>query len=258
MTVEAAYALTVQLVSVGIVVGSIEAIATRHAMRDASLLSWPIGQLRSPLLVKPPLGPICHRLLGYPAIVGVHAAQLLLAVLVILDARRAPALVALAALHLVVLARSGFGGDGADQMTSIIVVPCAAAICLGDRGRAAALTFIAAQLVLSYVTAGVSKLRGREWRDGTGIAGILATDTYGHAVIGRWVANHRTVGPLLSWTVILWESTTPALFLLPATGVAAALAVGVCFHLTNAIVLGLNTFLWSFVAAYPALLWLAL
>jgi hypothetical protein len=34
------------------------------------------------------------------------------------------------------------------------------------------------------------------------------------------------------------------------------MALAACFHLANAALLGLNRFLWVWVAAYPALYWI--
>jgi hypothetical protein len=44
---------------------------------------------------------------------------------------------------------------------------------------------------------------------------------------------------------------------LPPRACILVLCFGVSFHLGIAMVLGLNTFFWSFVAAYPAILWVS-
>ena len=58
----------------------------------------------------------------------------------------------------------------------------------------------------------------------------------------------------LSVAVILFEVVFPlALISLLTTALALALAAG--FHLSNALFLGLNRFVWAWISAYPALIW---
>ncbi len=53
---------------------------------------------------------------------------------------------------------------------------------------------------------------------------------------------------------MLFELLMPITFL-NATSLAIALMVAASFHLANAWVFGLNRFLWSWLATYPALWW---
>jgi hypothetical protein len=41
---------------------------------------------------------------------------------------------------------------------------------------------------------------------------------------------------------------------LPATLLWIFLATGILFHLTIALIMGLNTFFWSYISTYPAIL----
>jgi uncharacterized protein YhhL (DUF1145 family) len=58
----------------------------------------------------------------------------------------------------------------------------------------------------------------------------------------------------MAWGVILLELAFP-LALLDARLLWAALSLAALFHLANALLFGLNRFLWTWLAAYPALLW---
>jgi hypothetical protein len=58
----------------------------------------------------------------------------------------------------------------------------------------------------------------------------------------------------LAWSVMLAEAGAPLAVLLPAHGIALALVAGLAFHVANAACMGLNTFVWSFLATYPAVL----
>jgi hypothetical protein len=55
-----------------------------------------------------------------------------------------------------------------------------------------------------------------------------------------------------AWCVILWETTFPIAILAPNRVRWVLLGLGACFHIGVAVGMGLNTFLWAFVATYPA------
>jgi hypothetical protein len=57
-----------------------------------------------------------------------------------------------------------------------------------------------------------------------------------------------------SWLVIVFECAFPLVLWVRPQGAALLLACGLAFHLCNALVLGLNRFLWAWLAGYPALL----
>jgi hypothetical protein len=59
----------------------------------------------------------------------------------------------------------------------------------------------------------------------------------------------------MSWAVMLFELAFP-LTLVSQASLAAGLTVAALFHLANACLFGLNRFFWTWVATYPAILWL--
>lgn len=69
--------------------------------------------------------------------------------------------------------------------------------------------------------------------------------------------RHRVVSLLLCWSVIAFECSAALLILAGTPGAVAIIAGGLAFHVGIALVMGLNTFLWAFASAYPALLYLA-
>lgn len=117
------------------------------------------------------------------------------------------------------------------------------------------LGWIAAQSVLSYALAGVVKLRNPSWRSGEAVRQLLASD--GPYVIwapARGVVKHAAVCGALAWAVMVFEVLFPLVLVVPAEVRWMWLAAGFVFHLGNALVLGLNRFVWAWVATYPALL----
>lgn len=149
-----------------------------------------------------------------------------------------------------------FGREGSDEIALVIVIPLALATMPGATARLTTLAFlfIAAQLALSYAASGGAKLAGRKWRDGRAVAQILSTRDYG---VGRRELYHSEAFPLraLAWGTILLELALPILLLLGGPLVVPVAIIGVVFHVSVAMAMGLNRFLPWFLSAYPAAIW---
>lgn len=117
------------------------------------------------------------------------------------------------------------------------------------------LGWIAAQSVLSYFIAGVAKARNAGWWNGQALQNLFRSDgPYVVFAPARRLASQRVLCALLGWGVLLLELVFPAVLILPLEGKVALVALAGLFHLFNALVLGLNRFVWAWVATYPALL----
>jgi hypothetical protein len=114
-----------------------------------------------------------------------------------------------------------------------------------------AVASIAASLVVSYVAAGIIKLGGPAWRDGSAMTLILRTDVYGSPWGER--LTRGPLGRLLCSTVLAFEIFGVLLVFLGPWGTASFLAIGASFHLGVAVFMGINRFVWQFPAAYPAI-----
>lgn len=87
--------------------------------------------------------------------------------------------------------RHRYGTDGSDQVT--IQVQTATALARLLRSDAVAdtmLWYISIQGGLSYGVSGWIKLLGAPWRDGTALAGVMRTTTYGHEAVWRYSQSH--------------------------------------------------------------------
>ncbi|MGD0703243.1 MAG: hypothetical protein ABSA02_25585 [Trebonia sp.] len=157
---------------------------------------------------------------------------------------------------IIVAFRNFVGADGADQMTVLIFVSLLLYTVTGDRvTQSLAVGFLGAQCILSYVVAGMAKSVSPVWRNGLALKGIFRTETYGVALVGNTLSSlPGNMNRLLCWAVIVWESTFFAVLFLPLPVCLAMLALAAAFHIFNAFTMGLNTFVWSFVAGYPAIL----
>jgi hypothetical protein len=145
--------------------------------------------------------------------------------------------------------RGTFNG-GADVMTFVVLTGLTVAK-LGQNPLAIKFAFwwIALQLILSYFVAGVTKLRSKNWRDGTALIIFLNSTIYED----RPPQDKKSLGTFLSRCLILFEISFP-LAMINSTCATIYIAIGLSFHLANAYFLGLNRFFWAWLAAYPALL----
>lgn len=120
--------------------------------------------------------------------------------------------------------------------------------------RGVALAFMAAQVVLAYFVAGLHKLRSRAWSDGQRLRQIAADGPYLWPSFALPLARGN-LARLSSWWIIGWELAMPAALVLPSPYFEAMLVGGVVFHGLVAVVMGLHGFWWSFMAAYPGLIY---
>ncbi|MET0885762.1 MAG: hypothetical protein ABWX92_04855 [Mycetocola sp.] len=236
-----------RLVAIGVIVGALEQWSVREQFQPGGALFTP-----------------AHRMSRVRALVSRRHT---LAVLVL--AQLATALVVLASgvqtvlgwaalsvLTIAFVALRWFrhsGGDGAEQMASIVLITTVlvAPAFPGDARLALGVGFIAAQAVLAYSTSGIAKLVSPVWRDGTGLAGILSTVDHGTPALGQWLMRHPTLSRLASWGTIAFECAFVLVLVLPPPLAAGMLLAGLAFHAACAALMGLNSFLWAFPATYP-------
>jgi hypothetical protein len=152
--------------------------------------------------------------------------------------------------------RTSYGQDGADQMSYIVYTGMAIAVSLGsDVAKEVFLWFVALQACLSYGVAGVAKAISKGWWNGSYLTGICCTHIYGSTGIGELLSHRRFLAKTLARMVIIWECFFPIVLLVPKPIALLILISGVSFHLMNGYVMGLNTFIWSFISTYPAILY---
>ncbi|OJU13804.1 MAG: hypothetical protein BGN86_05180 [Caulobacterales bacterium 68-7] len=166
-------------------------------------------------------------------------------------------LVGLAALSLVILSRfQGAYNGGADRM-GLLALWCLTLSRLlpTPQGQEIAFGYLAAQLVLSYFISGGVKLLNPDWRSGRALAQVFRFSAYPVSEALRGWAERPRVLLAMSWAVMLFEVVFP-LSLVSQPTLIVALVIAAAFHLANACLFGLNRFFWTWLATYPALLWL--
>ena len=113
--------------------------------------------------------------------------------------------------------------------------------------------YIAAQLTLSYVRAGLVKARERSWWNGRALSAFLALPAYGvPGWVPRRLPEHLLLMRVASVGVIGFECLAPLAWLDPIACIAL-MAVAFAFHAATAALFGLNRFLLAWSAALPAL-----
>ncbi len=225
------------------------------------ILSWDLGR-RAPQIHNRPvflrLGDFFYHDQRFKVLFAIRLVLGLGLVVCGVFAYLSPPLLAAALLSsLLVVYRAGPGQDGAFQLQMLILFvlfTCSISPWNSLPFRIG-LYFLSAQLVLSYLLAGIAKLRGRTWRDGTGLVGIFGTVYHGVGWVHRILAGRRSLAKVLSWFVIGFEVLFPLVLIGNAWLVAGFLVVTTLFHLLTSFLMGLNGFFLSFAAAYPALVY---
>jgi hypothetical protein len=184
-------------------------------------------------------------------------ARIVLCLLVILGVASPWPLLGLAGLSLLVLHRfQGPYNGGSDRM-GLLALWCLALSWLAPTSQIQELAFgyLGVQLVLSYFISGGVKIVNPDWRTGRALRDVFQFSAYPVSEdLRRWADRPRAL-LVMSWAVILFELAFP-LTLPSRETLVAGLAVAAAFHLANACLFGLNRFFWTWLATYPAILWL--
>lgn len=235
-----------------------EWLVNLHLFRPDGLLSWKILGLRPSLIGS---APIRARLYSESFILSVLLARILAGLVLLLPS---PSSADLAASLLILLScfyvsrRSRFGGDGSDQMGMVVafgVAIMSAGFAVNDASLAWCGVFaLAGQATLAYFVAGAAKLASPVWRDGGALLSVMQTQSYGDAFAGRFARDRPGFCTFVCWLTIVTEMTFPLVLILPPSLLMASLACFAAFHFSNAWFMGLNAFVWPFLATYPSVM----
>lgn len=246
---------TERLTALALVLQTIELLALRRSWSDDGIWRWallapehralpaPVRWLLAGLLPARPFGLLLWLRLGAALALGAGAAHGVAAFLLLTQ------------LAIGARFRGTFNG-GSDALT--VVLLCALSLeqllPASVLARQAALLYLAVQLTLSYFMAGLGKLQRPEWRSGGALSDFLDRGRYGTPSWLLGALTGKTRRRVLSWCVLLFECAFPLAWSGPRAA-ALFVAVGLCFHIGNWLLFGLNRFVFAWAAAYPALLW---
>jgi hypothetical protein len=142
--------------------------------------------------------------------------------------------------------RGTFNG-GSDYMTVTVLIGLLLPKPLGY-------WYIVVQLILSYMIAGLVKLKNREWRNGQALRELLTRSNYIVPKSIQSLVMQKKVSLLLSWALIIFECSF-FLSLVSQSFFWVYAVTAMVFHLGNFWVFGLNRFVLAWAAAYPSLYW---
>lgn len=184
-------------------------------------------------------------------------ARIGLCLLVILGVGSPWPLVGLAGLSLLILQRfQGPYNGGSDRM-GLLALWCLTVSRLMPTPALQEVFFayLGLQLLLSYVISGWVKVINPDWRAGLALQHVFQFSAYPVSEgLRRWADRPRLL-MIMSWAVMGFELAFP-LTLLSPVAMAVGLVIAGGFHLANACLFGLNRFFWTWLAVYPALVWL--
>lgn len=254
--------LIASIASIGASIANFEWLANRRQLKDDGLYSWAVAGARPAGVGASLPKRALNWLLSYRPFVGVLIVRAIaLALLPATLALRNGAtgdLAFVVATTLLLNLRSPYGMDGSDQMAvqvfGALLIGCAAGSKLAI---GASLCFIGAQACLSYFTSGVAKVLSPQWREGTVVFAIFNTRTYGYAPAARLLHDRPTVTRAATYGAVAMECAFPLVLFVGWPVCLVFIAWGVAFHVMNALVMGLNSFIWSFAATYPAVIYLS-
>jgi hypothetical protein len=257
MTLAEAVSWMARLAGAATAVAALELLWVRRALADDGVFAWPV--LRREFAGAPRVVRVLADVgFGYRGVCAVLAIQLAAGLALPWFGHPAAAWLAFATTLAVAIRFRGSYNGGSDAMLLIVTLAIALARTAPDTGVArAGLAYAAVQLVLSYFVSGTAKLRDPAWRRGTALPILVALPHYQVSPRAQALLSRPAVSRLAGWAMLAFECSAP-LALVNATACAALVIVGAGFHLANAVVFGLDRFLWTWLAAYPALLyWVA-
>lgn len=247
------------LAAVGVVLSSLEYLCEPQVFDEkGGLLSWEVGRTRLRSTARR-RADFLDKLFAPPGInvlIGLRLAAAVVSAVPGTNTRvRATAASYLAVTNVAMHVRNGYGGDGSDHMNVLIhaALTVARAFPNDKRVKEMATMFLAAQVCLSYFAAGAAKLISSYWRDGSAMAGIFRTRTYGHKYVHKLLDKYPVLATVGGWGVVLGEVAFPLVLVVNKPLAKLLLATGTGFHIGNAVFMGLNRFVWGFGAAYPSI-----
>ncbi|WP_025145823.1 hypothetical protein [Pedobacter jeongneungensis] len=248
------------ILSIGLFISTLEYLKKVQIFSPSGLLSWNVMQLKwtkqdQKSFLKP-----FFKLFSAPGLAGLFIIRCLLIVGLLfypLQSTTGWILISLLGASLLLASLvTYYGSDGSDQMSMLIIITlilCNLPVLASGKLRDIGLWFIGLQACLSYAVAGIAKLVSSEWRSGTAIKDVFSTKTYGSKKASLLLQKYPAANRFLCWNVIIMESLFPLCLFLPWEFALIFLIWGFTFHFFTALIMGLNSFFWAFMATYPAI-----
>lgn len=248
------------ILSISLMITSLEEMASLEAFHSNGLLSFKISKYNLRWIIDTSIGQFLQHILNdniFRSVIYIKAiSAFVFFILSMLNIISFSSVAFLLLFNILVTIRSPYGLDGAHQLSFLLLLSLTIATFFGVDSAIGitCLYFIAFQLVASYVIAGVAKAISPLWRGPYALLLIFSTSIYGNNFIFYQLKQHKKFATLLSIFIIIFEVGFITTLLLPLKYAIFFCLAGFGFHLFNAIFMGLNNFFFTFIAAYPALI----
>lgn len=221
--------------------------------RAGTALGWDLQSLRQSTWLR---SPFAAKLFDGTGLRVIAATLLLLsAALLVLPIMTASVVLLTLFFAAVLLLGQRAFADGGDKIVmttaSGTALQILGLVAHSDRLVLAGALWAGGQLALSYFASGASKLMLANWRNGTIPKQALTSYAWGQS----WTAapvGKSGIGLALAWAIMAAEILFPLALLLPAPWIYVALVIMFLLHLVIAAAMGINSYPWAFLAAYPS------
>ena len=148
--------------------------------------------------------------------------------------------------------------QGMDSMTFVVLLSCVFLGFFPDEPKVqfTFLWYIALQATFSYVIAGLSKAKTKNWWNDKEISLLMNQTSYAIPSKVKKILSRPLTAKISSIALIVFELSFPLAFINKQFAVVYISAAAV-FHLINFYVLGLNRFFFAWIASYPAIYFLS-
>lgn len=248
------YFWTVRLVSFAVLLQTVELLQVRKVWEKNGIFDWSILRDQfSGLQLK-----VLDRIYEEKVFKSLLVLNILSVIYLILAGPSLLILFPFVTYCLLFIRFRGVTNGGSDYMTFLILFACVvhllfpSSVLLAQIG----LWYIGIQTMLSYTVAGFVKIVNSEWRSGVFLKRLLTEMNYSVPENVLFIAQKVSFLKLASRVVIIFECSFPVMLLGRGLFISY-LAFAICFHLFNFFILGLNRFVFAWLAAYPALYYLS-
>lgn len=142
---------------------------------------------------------------------------------------------------------------GSDRMGLLILI-CLCLIQFMPAYKVYVFGYLALQVILSYFLPGFFKAINTQWWKGIVLRDLFQVSAFPIVESHRNLAQNQKLMSIASALVIIFELAFP-LVLINQSFLFLGIVLAISFHLANTYLLGFNRFFWTWLAAYPALIW---
>jgi hypothetical protein len=241
------------IVGIALFFQTLELISIRRTAQDTGIWEWKM--IRRDFAPLPRwTRSIFDRVLSYPGFLALLALRLICAAMIAVLPHAFFAIILFASTLLISLRWRGSFNGGSDFMNLIVLSALSIALLFKNNASigTACLWYIAIQTCTSYFIAGAIKLRRENWRNGSALSGFLSNTIYSPDPLSTALSRSAQISQAASWAVMIFECLFPIALLNTRLSILM-MGLAIAFHLSNFYFFGLNRFLLSWAAAYPAL-----